>query len=680
MLLGKFFTNLFEKKNYYLLYFYFPIAVYAMELIVKLHCFDVFFNIGLLYTFLFSVVIGVICAAVVNAVSGKAGRILAVVFMLLIILILGVQAVYFTIFKTFTSFSALNMAGDAISDFWKQTLEGIWNTMPTILGLFVPLIVFVLLRKHLVPERRSKLVLLLIPVAIAALIQATAVTAVMSDTSGVMSTKYIYSETFSPLLSIPRFGVLTTTRLDLQTFLPDADDEIMDTFTPSRVETPSPTFTASPIPTGDPSGEPTGTMGPTPTPIVYMENALDIDFDALIAGTDNSVIKNMHQYFASLAPTMENEYTGMFEGKNLIWIVAEGFSTLALEESCLPTLSKMAQEGFVFNNFYNPIWYYSTSDGEFSTLTGLIPDSGTRAFYQVIGNSMPFGFGNMLGKEGYRCLAYHNHTYSYYKRDQSHPVLGYEYYGLGNGLDVTEVWPESDLEMMQKTVSQYVNEDLFHVYYMTVSGHMNYTFMGNTMAARHKEDVAHLPYSDNVRAYIACQMELDLAVKYLVDELEKAGKLDDTVIVLSGDHYPYGLTHEEIEELHGGSVEENFELYRSTLIIWNPEMETQQVDKYCSAIDIMPTLANLFGLDYDSRLTMGRDIFSDASPLVIFGNRSYITEYGRYNSNTDTFTPNDGVSVPDGYARSILEIVNQKFEYSRKILENDYYSILFPNQ
>ena len=79
-------------------------------------------------------------------------------------------------------------------------------------------------------------------------------------------------------------------------------------------------------------------------------------------------------------------------------------------------------------------------------------------------------------------MAYHNHTYTYYGRHISHPNLGYVYKGLGNGLDVKESWPESDLEMIEKTVPEYMNSQPFHTYYMTVSGHMQYSFTGNYIA------------------------------------------------------------------------------------------------------------------------------------------------------------------------------------------------------
>ena len=177
---------------------------------------------------------------------------------------------------------------------------------------------------------------------------------------------------------------------------------------------------------------------------------------------------------------------------------------------------------------------------------------------------MPFGFGWIFKKLGYSARAYHNHTYTYYHRDETHPNMGYDYKGAkGGGLDVKMTWPESDLEMMEKTIPEYIGDEKFHTYYMTVSGHMDYNFTGNSMSVKNRDYVKDLNLSEEAQAYLACQKELDLALEYLLAQLEKAGVAEKTVIVLSGDHYPYGLEKDKIDELAGHTVEENFELYKS---------------------------------------------------------------------------------------------------------------------
>ena len=132
--------------------------------------------------------------------------------------------------------------------------------------------------------------------------------------------------------------------------------------------------------------------------------------------------------------------------------------------------------------------------------------------------------------------------------------MGYDYYGVGNGLEVKASWPESDLEMMEKTIPQALSgEKPFHLYYMTVSGHLNYNFTGNAMAYKHREEAkaAYPDHSEAFQAYLACNMELDRALAYVLEQLEAAGELENTVICLSGDHYPYGLEDAVLDELAG---------------------------------------------------------------------------------------------------------------------------------
>ncbi len=407
---------------------------------------------------------------------------------------------------------------------------------------------------------------------------------------------------------------------------------------------------------------------------------MDIDFEVLARNEENEVIRTLHQYFASVQPTNKNKYTGMFKGYNLIMITAEGFSPYAVHKDLTPTLYKLTKEGFVFNNFYTALWQTSTSDGEYVAMTGLIP-IGTRSMYNSRNNLMPFALGNQFNLLGIESKAYHNHTYTYYERNETHPNLGYKFKAKGNGLILdTDVWPASDWEMIKYTVDEYINEEPFHVYYLTVSGHMNYTFAGNSMSYKNKNLVKDLPYSSEVKAYIACQIELDRALYELIERLTHKGIIDKTVIALSADHYPYGWDKENLDELAGYELDPNFEVYKNHFILWNSSMKKPiVVDKPASSLDILPTLSNLFGLTYDSRLLMGQDILSDAEPLVILGNRSFITDKVMFNSNTGEVINLTNQEIPSDYVRNINNIIKNKFNVSKSILNNDYYRYIFPN-
>lgn len=410
----------------------------------------------------------------------------------------------------------------------------------------------------------------------------------------------------------------------------------------------------------------------------YEPNALPIDFDALLAGEADPAVRELHQFFASRQPTMQNEMTGIYEGYNLIYLTAEGFSPYAVDETLTPTLYKLVHEGYQFPNFYNPIWNVSTIDGEYVNCLGLVPKAGVWSLYQSRENALPFALGNQFGKLGYQTNAYHNHTFDYYRREVSHPNLGYIYKGLGSGVNVEAVWPESDLEMMQVTMPEYVGNSPFHIYYMTVSGHMEYNFYGNTQSARHKDEVQGLPYSDACKAYVACHIELDRAMAYLLDQLEQAGIADKTVIAMAPDHYPYGLTNEQISEFLGHPVDPAFELYQSTLVLYVPGMEPRVVDKPCWSADIMPTLSNLFGLEYDSRLMTGRDIFSDAPPFILFEDRSFITDRVRYNANTGEAVWAAGQTPDEAYLAAMQQAVSAEFTADARIIETDYYRHVLP--
>ena len=656
-----------------------PLSLLWLECVVHVHAFHSLFDRGLIFIILFSLSIGLFLEFVCCFFRTKGCSRTSLILLLFCTIWHMVQTVYYTVFTTFLTLYSVGTGAGKITQYWRETLAGIADAAPALLLEFIPILLMLWkCRKCFFPSRSRKPLFCVAGIGMV-VFHLIAVLTIGLSTSGLMSPHYLYRDTFVPELSVSNFGVMTTLRLDAQNLLFDQPDESPETVTPDEnpVSTPEPeaTTTPTPGPTTTPEAEPS--PSPSPEPIVWANNVMDIDFASLAAGTDHADLKALHQYFAGREPTAQNEYTGMFEGKNLIFITAEAFSSLAVHPELTPTLYRLSHNGFVFENFYNPLWWVSTSDGEYVNCQSLIPKSGVWSMYRSGSNTLPFTLGNQFRRLDYNTFAYHNHTYDYYSRDVSHPNMGYDYKGKGNGLDVTGYWPESDLEMMELSVPEYLDQTPFHIYYMTVSGHMNYTFLGNSMSSRHRDKVNHLELSEECRAYLACNIELDLALEYLLNQLEQKGILEDTVICLSGDHYPYGLDKKFIDELAGHEVEESFELYKSTLILWSGDMQTPvTVSKPCSSLDILPTLSNLFGLEYDSRLMMGRDILSDSEGLVVLSDHSFITEQGRYNARKDEFIPHEDTQPSPDYARSIMKQVNDMFRYSVKVLENDYYSTL----
>ncbi|WP_041706966.1 LTA synthase family protein [Ruminiclostridium cellulolyticum] len=648
---------------------FFPITIIYLESIFKIVVFKELFNIGIVYMILFSIPAGILLYLVSNLFSSRVNRTISIVLTVFLTFIFIVQIVYFHIFKTFLAIYSINGTGQVLQ-FWQEVLSAVKSKAAVILLLLVPLLLIISGKRVLFVKKvsiKTKAWLAFTMVCI----QITATILVFASGTGELSTGFIYSKAVIPDLSMNRFGMLTTSRLDVKHLVfrvnsPRTEEKEEITAIADNTEIlnkPQPEKTVE-------------TQDLQKPEINNDDNIMNIDFDKLIASESDPNIVSMHRYFKSVKPTKKNNYTGMFKDKNLIMITAEGFSPYAVNKDLTPTLYKMYQEGFRFTNFYTPMWGVSTSDGEYVACNSLIPKSGIWSFYISGKNYMPFCMGNQLKKLGYGTRAYHDHSYTYYHRDVSHPNMGYDFKAVGNGLNIKKSWPESDLEMIQKTADEYMGKTPFHTYYMTVSGHLMYTFNGNAMSAKNRELVKNLPYSSGVKAYLACNIEFDRAMGELIALLEQSGIADDTLIAISPDHYPYGLTNKEISELAGHQIETNFELYKGIFILWSKGIKSEEISKPCASMDILPTISNLMGVEYDSRLLMGRDIFSDAPPLVVFSNWSWLTDKARYNSKNGKFLLAEGEtneSVNKQYRTEISKRVNDMFTYSEKILENNYY-------
>ncbi len=671
-----------DKKIEWTRWLYFPLLCVFSEVVLRL-CVYRGFPEGTIVSLAAALMFGCIWnlltlyfPAVINRILFYSGAVIVAVYGC-------VQLVYYTVFSRFFSFRLMVAVGTDVLDFKEQIMQTIGMRWYGIVLLFAPMLLRIVLDIGKIGFQKLPGKKLLWGAGGALSSVALFLILVFVGGNEPYSPRNLYFEEWEASLGTQKLGFFVAAGKDIKNVLFEGDaDSYEDVLLESRnTPTPKPTgIIPTPVPTPvgqEGTGEDEGsrvTQAPTPTPVLYHEL---YEFAELAEQEEKEAIRNLHTYFAGQEATSYNEYTGMFEGYNLIMITAEGFSPWAVDKEITPTLYRLTNSGFVFENFYTPLWYTSTSDGEYVACTGLIPD-GSNSMTRSAENDMRFAFGHRFAKEGYKTLAYHNHSYKYYKRHLSHPNMGYTYKGIGNGLELpSNCWPRSDYEMMQATVPEYIGEEPFHVYYMTVSGHMTYTFMDNSMATRNRNVVKDLPYSDNAKAYIACNYELEKALTYLVEELEKAGIADRTVIALSADHYPYGLDKLYIDELQGREVEEYFELYKNHFILWCAGMEeTVRVEKYCSSLDIAPTLANLFGLPYDSRLYVGKDILSEGEGLVIFDNKSFMTDRASYNTVTREVISLDGGTVSKEYIDDKILEVKQKFAASKGILVNDYYSYL----
>ncbi len=580
---------------------------------------------NLFFVLLFSILIGVILETLFKK------KIYKIILAILIGILFITHFIYYSIFESFLLVDTMFTAGMALP-FASILFDKILSNWYIILFMIIPIVAYIFLISKIKFDFNRK-----IGGIIAVILYLFIIILINFNTS----LKNIYYKINLPLENISNFGLLTTIRLDIQRTIFNFEDDVS-----LNVD----------------------------NDFDYSDNnynILDINFDI---DTDNEEILEISEYFKNQQATLQNEYTGLFKDKNLIIILAESFSELGIDENITPTLYHLYNTGFKFNNYYSPLYLRATADSEYILDNSLLPVDGKITLEEDVNNYMPYNYATVFKKEGYNIRAYHNYDYTYYKRDEYFGNLGYDYLGCGNGLEnkmnCNQTIP-SDLEMIEATVDDYINDEKFMTYYVTMSGHANYEW-SHSIVQKNYHYVENLPYSEKAKYYLATQIELDKALELLLDKLEKNNRLDDTVILLIGDHYPFGLTLDEMNELSTYERDNTFEKTKMPLIIYNSEVSNQTIDKYCSNLDLLPTILNLYGIEYDSRLLLGKDIFSSSESTIIFHNRSFITNRGKYNSLMPIF----GESLTEEYANQIKDEIYYKFKISRLILENDYYKYL----
>ncbi len=558
-----------------------------------------------------------------------------------------VEVIFTKTFGVYFSLATIGLADQAMG-FFNSAVKIVLGSIPAIISLYIPFFAALIYAHYASFKKiniKSTLFLLLI------IISGYGLFFYSLPDDGVNSPRYVYLYTQNNALNHTYFGVLPSTLSEFRKTLTGFHEELV---IDENTDIASPDFA---------------------------DQVLDIDFASLTS--DNEAINDLNAYVQNQRPTEKNEYTGFFEGKNLILIMAESFNEVAVSPTLTPTLYKLVNNGFVFENFYSPV-ILSTIGGEFQELTGLYPNLNMLSYVWRTGkNAFPMGIANLFKEAGYDTYAYHNHDYDFQERNIYLASLGFDnYQGCGNGLEERidcSIFPKSDEEMIEATFNDYINSDHFLVYYATVSGHMNYDFTDNAMSIKHEDEVADLPYSYRVKAYLATQIELDKALQKLLELLEESGKLDDTVIALVGDHYPYALSLDEVNEMADEEKDDVIEINRSNFILYNSAMDTVHIEKVGSQIDVLPTIYNLFALPYDSRLFAGRDILDTSTPgLAIFDNRSWVSDLGRYYAVNDSFVPNEeNIDIAQSYIDAINETVAGRIAFSLSVMENNYYAYLW---
>ena len=606
---------------------------------------------------------GALCTLIVSSLPKILRQITGLLLIAAQVLLAEVQLVYQCIFGDFMPVSQIGMGGNVIVNFNSQLLYGIRQNLLKILLLLLPLIAVILcltLRRVQALKRRLLWKQALASFAVQLLLLIMTAGILFAGRGKAFSVYHTFTNVnTSTDSSYKKIGMLATTAQELRYMLFSGSGSIM--ITPSSLNT-------------------------SDAPRAYSGNSYNviesIDFAALASSADSDILKATDEYLANATPTRKNNYTGLLKDYNLITICAESFCPWFISEELTPTLYKLSHTGILFENYYGT-FQSVTTNGEYTMCMGLYPDMSrtkTDSSFNVAGtNYLPFCLGNALNGMGYKSYGYHDYIGDFYNRNITHANMGYDFKAADSGLNVKIDWPSSDLEMIEASVNDYINsKEPFHAYYMTFSGHYQYNW-DNAMSAKNKAAVEDLLYSEPVKAYIACNLELEYALQYLMQQLEAAGIADKTCIVLTNDHYPYGLTEEEYNELAGQTLDTKFEKYRNSFICYVPGLsENIVVDEYCSTADILPTLLNLFGVEYDSRLLAGTDVLSSGVHIAMLSNRSFLTKTFRYDADTETVIPaDDSIVISDELLHAYCLYVDNKFKVSSNIVNSDYYAHVF---
>ena len=637
------------KINYHKLVLINYIFLLILEFIFKFYIYQIF-DLGVVYILLFTFPVAVFISFIMSLFkNNKINRVFAIITWLTISVIFIAELIYNSFYKSIFGISALGVA-DQAADFAGTIAGHALYLSPVIVALLIPFILLTILSIRNIFEHDKFDLKYTIVLFISTYLMG--ITGLQYKTETTPDAYDLYFNTKEIYQSTNEFGLINGLVLDTVKTLVKFEEVVEEIEVKEFVKEENTLY-----------------------------NIQNIDFENLIANESDETIKNMHRYFESEEPTKQNDYTGIFAGKNLIFITAEGFSYLAVDEQLTPTLYKMANSGLIFDHYYQPIWSCSTSDGEFSNMLSIIPGVSTCSYRSATNTYLPYQFGNSFKPYNYSTLAFHGWTYTYYNRDELYPNLGYTYYGYDRyhthykyALEgIKDSWPTSDVDVVNAMYPIIQKEDRYVAYMMSISGHLEYSFSGNDISKKNKSLVQNMNASNSIKAYMAANMEFDKSMELLLQKLEEDGKINDTVIVIAADHYPYGLTYDEIRNYDNTVQNKTFDLYKNTLIIYNPELEETHVTKNAYSVDVLPTILNMFGISYDSRLLIGNDIMSDSDDLVIFNDKSWITSKGRYDYIKKSFEKTTDEELPSDYVQQINYKVDLKMKMSKLIISKDYY-------
>ena len=656
-------------KNYLLM----TITLFATEIIFRLVMKMAIFEWSLLRVFVAVSIISLITALLTSKLKKLPTKIIMFIICLIASFYAILQAGFENYIGVFMSLGTSSQAG-AVKDYIKDYIESFhWYYWLILTPIFLHLIYITIIEKrigkkkntsviiedNLITKRylvRSQLVALTSLIILLGVFYFTLTSSTMQNSIQLQSNTSLFLNPSMPNIAVDQFGVTTYGLLDVKSTLAPTKEEIADFEITQKKEVKKETD--------------------------YTRKIDDSKWREVSDNETNNNYKTLNSYFLNRDITDKNKHTGELKGKNLIVIMMESANTIAIDEKYFPNLARLYREGWSWSNAYSPRNSCSTGNNEMSGMVSLYTINNTCTANIYKRNVYPESLFNLFNEAGYTTTSYHNYTEHYYRRRIIHTNMGSgHYYGVEElGIPYStkyEEWP-SDVELMEKVLDNIKEQKQFMTWITTVTSHQPYG-VDSKMGNLYVDDYLKLGYSKPLARYMSKLKTLDDSIGVLIKGLKEQGKLDDTVIVLYGDHYPYGLKDKTLNEYFDYDVSVNNETDRTPFIIYNSEMEPNESDNYTTFMNIVPTIANLFDLDYDPRLYAGEDLFSENySNRVYFANGSWQDKKAFYNATTGKiFYTDENDTYTTEEIQSINKEIDLRIKMSNLAIKTNYFKHIY---
>jgi len=389
----------------------------------------------------------------------------------------------------------------------------------------------------------------------------------------------------------------------------------------------------------------------------------------------DKINKELDDYFKSVdVELMKNKYTGTFKDKNLIFVLLESVDSWLVNEEVMPTLTRLSKEGWNFTNRYAPTFGGGqTINSEFSANTGLYAIDNSKAIYNFDKNLYPYSMASLFNNEGYSVNSIHANTAKFYNRSNFHIALGYDkHYALSDMKELDSSYDyflDSSLVKNEEVFEFITSSDKFMSFITTYSPHLPYD-SENINCGKNLYGLDDKKIGSELSCINNLAHDTDEFLRLLIEKLDDKKILDDTVLVLFTDHYMYGYS--DVDYILEEKDVDNMNLIQNVpFVIWSNDIKSKKIDTIMDTSDILPTVVNLFGIEYNPKFYVGTDVFSESHEEFVYFANSVFYDGELYYDGKSKITKDN-----KEYIENTLEVINKKMWVNRQIILGDYFRYL----